>query len=47
MTEGEVRSLTSSAGATWLPELRLSLPGWSLPAIEKSSESRKKEIQLL
>lgn len=44
LTEGEVHSLRSCVGATWLPELRPSLPGWSLPAIEKSSESRKEKF---
>lgn len=47
MIVGEVHVPRSSGGARWLQKLRLPLPGWSLPVIEKSSESRKKKIDLL
>lgn len=43
MIAGEVHAPRSSGGATWLRKLRLPLPGWSLPVIEKSSESTKKK----
>lgn len=46
-TEDEVHSLRSPVGAMGLLVLRLSLPGWSSPVIEKSSESGKIEIHLL